>query len=64
MLWVVLTMLTILVLAGAVATYVAFPRRGAATPAIPWVGDALDRAVEALPTLHNAGARGTASEGR
>ena len=63
MLWVALTMLTILVLAGVVATYVAFPRRGAATPAVPWVGDALDRAVEVLPTLHNAGARG-ASEGR
>jgi hypothetical protein len=62
-LWVILTMLTILVLAGAVATYVAFPRRGAVTPALPWVGDALDRAVEALPTLHNAGARG-AHEGR
>ncbi len=63
MLWVSLTMLMILVLAGAVATYVAFPRRGAATPALPWVGDALDRAVEALPTLHNAGAR-SAHEGR
>jgi hypothetical protein len=62
-LWVALTMLTILVLAGAVATYVAFPRRGAATPAVPWIGDALDRAVDALPTLHNAGARG-AHEGR
>jgi hypothetical protein len=61
---VALTMFTILVLAGAVATYVAFPRRGAATPAVPWVGDALGRAVEALPTLHNAGARGTAVEGR
>jgi hypothetical protein len=58
MLWVALTMLTILVLAGAVATYVAFPRRGAALPAVPWVGDALERAVEALPTLSNAGARG------
>ncbi len=63
MLWVVLTMLTILVLAVAVATYVAFPRRGAATPALPWVGEALHRAVEALPTLHNVGARG-AYEGR
>ena len=53
MLWVVLTMLAILVLAGAVATYVAFPRRGASTPAVPWVGSALTRAVDALPTLHN-----------
>jgi hypothetical protein len=62
-LWVALTMSIILVLAGAVATYVAFPRRGAAIPAVPWVGDALDRAVESLPTLHNAGARGL-HEGR
>jgi hypothetical protein len=56
-LWILLTMLAILVLAGAVATYVAFPRRGATTPAVPWVGSALDRAVESLPTLHNTGAR-------
>ncbi|HET6560565.1 MAG TPA: hypothetical protein VFG72_01710 [Marmoricola sp.] len=63
MLWVVLTMLSILVLAGVVATYVAFPRRGAATPAVPWLGGALDRAVEALPTLHNVGDR-RAHEGR
>ena len=53
MLWVVLSMLTILALAGAVATYVAFPRRGAATPAVPWVGGILSRTVEALPTLGN-----------
>lgn len=53
MLWVFVTMLAILALAGLVATYVAFPRRGAGTPAVPWLGGALQRCVEALPTLHN-----------
>jgi hypothetical protein len=62
-LWVALTMSVILVLAAAVATYVAFPRRGAALPAVPWVADALDRAVDSLPTLHNVGAKGL-REGR
>ena len=57
MLWILLTMLAILVLAGAVAAYVAFPRRGTTLPAVPWVGDALNRAVGSLPTLHNTGAR-------
>ena len=35
MLLVFLTMLVILVLAGAVAAFVAFPRNGAAVPAVP-----------------------------
>ncbi len=50
---VLLTMTVILVLAALVAAYVAFPRRGVEVPALPWVGDALTRTVEALPTLHN-----------
>ena len=53
MLWILTAMVAILVLAGLVATYVAFPRRGADTPAVPWVGDVLQRGVAALPTLHN-----------
>jgi hypothetical protein len=52
-LWVLLTMFAILVLAALVAAYVAYPRRGAELPAIPWVGDALVRGVDALPTLDN-----------
>ena len=51
MLWVLLTMFVILLLAGLVAAYVAYPARGADVPAAPWVGDALDRAVSAMPTL-------------
>jgi hypothetical protein len=52
-LWVFLSMLVILALAGLVAAYVAYPRRGEQLPAAPWVGDALQRGVDALPTLHN-----------
>jgi hypothetical protein len=52
-LWIVLSMLLILVVAALVAAYVAYPRRGEEVPAVPWVGDALQRSVEALPTLHN-----------
>ena len=51
MLWVALTMLLILVLAAVVAVYAAYTHRGAAIPAVPWVGDALERAVSAVPTL-------------
>ena len=44
-------MLVILALAVLVAAYVAYPRRGADLPAFPWVGTALERGVDALPTL-------------
>jgi hypothetical protein len=48
---IVVAMLLILVLAGGVVAYVAFPHRGEEMPAVPWVGDAMTRAVESLPTL-------------
>ena len=51
MLWVLLTMSVILVVAGLVAAYAAFTHRGADVPAVPWVGDVLERAVSAVPTL-------------
>jgi hypothetical protein len=50
-LWVLLVMFVILVLAAVVATYAAFTHRGAQVPAAPWLGDALERAVAAVPTL-------------
>ncbi len=53
MLVVFVAMVVILALAGLVAAYVAYPRRGADLPALPWVGDALQKSVEALPTLDN-----------
>ena len=49
--WVVLSMLVILAVAGLVAAYVAYPRRGHDVPGVPWVGEVLERGVEALPTL-------------
>jgi hypothetical protein len=51
MLWVVLTMLLILLIAAVVAAYAAFTHRGVEVPALPWVGEALERAVGAVPTL-------------
>ncbi|MGH8967741.1 MAG: hypothetical protein ACRDXB_20795 [Actinomycetes bacterium] len=46
-------MLAILVLAGVVVLYVAFPHRGEDMPHTPWFGDAMRRGVNKLPTLHN-----------
>ena len=46
-------MLVILALAGLVVLYVAYPHRGEQVPNAPWVGDALRKGVDALPTLHN-----------
>jgi hypothetical protein len=50
---IVLAMLVIMVLAGVVVLYVAFPHRGEEMPHTPWVGDAMKRGVEKLPTLDN-----------
>ncbi|HET9858775.1 MAG TPA: hypothetical protein VFQ19_03250 [Nocardioidaceae bacterium] len=46
-------MLAIMALAGVVVLYVAFPHRGEEMPHTPWVGDAMKRGVERLPTLDN-----------
>jgi hypothetical protein len=48
-----LTMLGIMILAGIVVLYVAFPHRGEDMPHTPWVGEALRKGVEKLPTLDN-----------
>jgi hypothetical protein len=50
---IVLTMLVIMVLAAMVVLYVAFPHRGEEMPRTPWVGDAMKRGVNRLPTLDN-----------
>ena len=42
-----------LLIAAAVAVYVAYPRRGEQVPHAPWLGDAMRRGVEALPTIDN-----------
>jgi hypothetical protein len=51
--WVLLAMFAIVVLALLVAAYVAYPRRGAELPAVPWVGGALRRVVDGLPTVRD-----------
>jgi hypothetical protein len=50
---IVLTMIVILAIAGVIVLYVAFPHRGEEVPHTPWVGDALRKGVNALPTLDN-----------
>jgi hypothetical protein len=53
--WIFLSMVAILGVAALVAAYVVFPRRGEEVPRVPWVGEALQRTVDALPTLGNQG---------
>ena len=49
----VAAMLVILVLAGAVVLYVAFPHRGEDVPHVPWIGRAMRKGVGVAPTLDN-----------
>lgn len=53
MISIVIAMLVITVLAGLVVLYVAFPHRGEDVPHVPWVGEAMRKGVETLPTLDN-----------
>lgn len=53
MLSIVLAMLAIVLLAGLVVVYVAFPHRGEDVPHTPWLGDAMRKGVEKLPTIDN-----------
>ena len=53
MIWIVVAMLAIMLLAGMVVLYVAFPHRGEVVPRAPWVGDAMRKGVNQLPTLDN-----------
>jgi hypothetical protein len=48
---IVVVMILILVLAGLVVAYVAYPHRGEELPAAPWLGAAMARAAEAAPTI-------------
>ncbi len=43
-------MVLILVVAAAVVAYVAFPHRGQQMPVMPWLGDAMHKTVESMPT--------------
>lgn len=51
MLFVVLAVLFSLVVSGLVVLYVAYPHRGESVPGVPWLGDAMTKAVEAAPVL-------------
>ncbi len=48
---ILLMMLGILLVAGLVFVYVAFPHRGEDIPGAPWLGDAMNRAVDAVPVV-------------
>jgi hypothetical protein len=53
MLVILLLMIGIVVLAAVVVLYVAFPYRGEQVPKAGWVGDAMQKGVERLPTVDN-----------
>jgi hypothetical protein len=50
---VLLAMLAIVLLACLVVVYVAYPHRGEEVPHTPWLGEAMRKGVNKLPTLHN-----------
>ncbi|NYD42437.1 hypothetical protein [Nocardioides panaciterrulae] len=53
MLVIALVMLVILALAALVMTFAAFPNRGHGVPRAAWLGEAMNRAVGAMPTVEN-----------
>ena len=54
----ILVMLTFgVLLAAAVAVYVAYPHRGEELPVVPQLGDAMRKGVDALPTLEDSESR-------
>ncbi len=58
----VVAMLVILVLAGLVVLYVAFPHRGEDVPHVRWLGRLLRKGVDNAPTLDNTGDEPPVSE--
>ena len=53
MLFVLLAILLSLAVSGAVVIYVAYPHRGEQVPGVPWLGDAMAKAVEAAPVIED-----------
>ncbi|WP_244932241.1 hypothetical protein [Nocardioides sp. W7] len=51
MLYLIVTMLVILVISGVVVLYAAYPHRGENIPVLPWLGNAMTRAADAMPTV-------------
>lgn len=56
-------MTVILAAAAAVVVYVAFPHRDQEVPGAPWLGEAMKRGVEAMPTLDDEFTRQVAEQG-
>lgn len=50
-LFILISMLVILVVAGLVVTFVAFPHRGEDIPGAGWLGDGMAKAADAMPTI-------------
>ena len=50
-LFILISMLVILVVAGLVVMFVAFPHRGEEIPGAAWLGDGMAKAVDAMPTI-------------
>ena len=48
---IVVVMVLILVVAGLVVAYAAYPHRGERMPATPWLGDAMAKAADAAPVI-------------
>ena len=48
---IVIAMVAILAISAVIVAYVAWPHRGADMPAVPWLGDAMNKAVDSLPTV-------------
>lgn len=53
MFYIVVTMAVILVVCGVIVAYVAFPHRGEELPGAPWLGEAMAKAADAMPTLED-----------
>jgi hypothetical protein len=54
---IMLAMLGIVLLAGLVVVYVAYPHRGQDVPRAPWIGEAMRKGVDRMPTLDNQAVR-------
>jgi hypothetical protein len=50
-LFILISMLVILAVAGLVVAFVAFPHRGEDIPGAAWLGDGMAKAAEAMPTI-------------
>ncbi len=50
---IIVTMGVVLAIAVLALAYAAFPHRGESIPGVPWLGEALGRAADAVPTIED-----------